>query len=137
MCKNVGDDTALSGCQIAVHITPINIYDNLFKNKSQLFLTRNLFLSQVLLLVGFDGFVALKQIKQNPQGFAARRRQLFILRHNHLSVFVGGIKQMFVFIHVGNAKFAETRLPGAENFTAAAQFQIFFGNQKTVFGFAA
>ena len=100
-------------------------------------MTRNLFLSQVLLLVGFDGFVALKQIKQNPQGFAARRRQLFILRHNHLRVFVGGIKQMFVFVHVGNAKFAETRLPGAENFTAAAQFQIFFRQSENRLRFRA
>ena len=38
--------------------------------------------------------------------------------------------------HIGKVEFIKAALPGPQNFTAAAQFQIFFGNQKTVFGLA-
>ena len=64
---------------------------------------------------------------------AARRFEIGIVRENQLRVVAGGRQQHFKSWYFSNTKSRRAALLGAKHFTAATQFQVFFGDQEAVF----
>src|SRR5213079_2625976 len=83
-----------------------------------------------------DRLVALEQIEQVAQRFAALRGESRIARQDELRVLAGGLQQGPMRLDARDPKARHAGLAGAEHVAFAAQAQILLGDAEAVLGLA-